>query len=488
MKQSFSTLLFSMILLAIHAQNVPKPNIIYIYADDLGYGELGSYGQSKIKTPELDRMAAEGIRFTQHYSGSPVCAPARCILLTGMHAGHSAVRANYELGTFADSAERGQFPLPASTQTLGTMLKQQGYHTALIGKWGLGMHNTEGDPLKHGFDSYYGYLDQKQAHNYYPSHLWDNGRWDTLRQPWIQIHKRLDAATATDEDFAQFKGVDYAPEKMTEKALAFLQKKHRDPFFLYLAYTLPHASLQAPDENISQYIGQFPDTPYYGQNGYASTRYPLSTYAAMISFLDTQVGIILKKLKDLGIDENTIVMFSSDNGASFEGGSNPAFFNSVGGLRGLKRDLYEGGIRVPFIARWPGKIKTGSISNHISAQYDVMPTLAELTGYTLTQTDGISFLPELSGKPYMQKKHDYLYFEFSEKSGQIAIRMGKWKGVKSDLKKNPAAPWELYNLETDPAEENDIAIHHPDILHQLNKIFSEARKPSTVAKWEFLSP
>ena len=464
------------------------PNIIYIYADDMGYGELGCYGQQKIKTPNLDRLAREGMRFTQHYTSTPVCAPARAMLMTGKHGGHSAIRGNFELGGFKDDEERGQKPLPAAEFTVAEMLKQKGYATALTGKWGLGMGNTEGSPNKQGFDYYYGYLDQKQAHNQYPSHLWENDQWDTLAQSWFDVHKKLDPATATDKDFEFYKGKEYAPAKMTEKALSFIQKSKGGPFFLYMPYTIPHVSLQAPEEYIQKYVGQFDEKPYYGEKSYASTKYPLSTYAAMITYLDDQVGIIMKKIKDLGLDENTIIMFSSDNGATFNGGVNAAFFNSVAGLRGLKMDLYEGGIREPFIARWPGKIKAGSVTDHISVQFDLMATLAELTHQKLQKTDGISFLPTLLGQKNKQQQHPYLYFEYPEKGGQLAIRKADWKGVKVDLRKNPGNPWQLFNLKTDPNETTDVAAQHPDILKAFDEIAKKEHEESPVTAWQFLAP
>ncbi|HPG12804.1 MAG TPA: sulfatase-like hydrolase/transferase, partial [Chitinophagaceae bacterium] len=296
MKYRLSILLLFFILQLQAQQQEAKPNIVYIYADDLGYGELGCYGQQKIRTPHLDQMAAEGMRFTQHYAGAPVCAPSRSMLMTGKHSGHTYIRGNHELGGFPDSAERGQLPLRNEEITIAELVKQKGYHTALMGKWGMGMNATEGSPNQQGFDYYYGYLDQKQAHNYYPTHLWENEKWDSLHQPFINVHKKLDPATATDADFEYYKGKVYAPTKMTEKALAFLDANKNDPFFLYLPYTIPHVSLQVPEEWIKQYIGMFDEKPYYGQQGYASTRYPLSTYAAMITFLDAQVGIIMDKI------------------------------------------------------------------------------------------------------------------------------------------------------------------------------------------------
>lgn len=466
-----------------------KPNVIYIYADDLGYGELGCYGQRKIKTPHLDRMAREGMRFTQHYTGAPVCAPARAMLMTGRHGGHSYIRGNYELGGFPDALEGGQMPLPEGTFTVPKMLKNAGYATGLVGKWGLGMPNTTGDPLRQGMDYYYGYLDQKQAHNFYPTHLWENGQWDKLNNPVIDVHRPLDSAKATDEDFAYYRGRDYAPAKMTQKALTFIERHRQRPFFLYLAYTLPHVSLQAPEDYVNQYVGQFDEKPYFGQQRYASTKHPLATYAAMITYLDAQVGLVLEKIKDLGLDENTVVMFSSDNGATFTGGTNAAFFNSVGGLRGLKMDVYEGGIRVPFLARWPGVIPAGKSSEHISAQYDLLATLAELTNQTIpVDTDGISFLPELQGRSAMQKRHEYLFFEYPEKDGQVAIRMGDWKGVRTGVRKDPNAAWQLFNLRTDRNETVDVAVQHPEVIRRFEAIQKKEHQHPHIKEWEFIDP
>jgi arylsulfatase A len=465
-----------------------KPNVIYIYADDMGYGELGSYGQQKIKTPNLDKIAKEGIKFTQHYTGAPVCAPARCILMTGKNSGHSYIRGNYELGGFEDENEGGQMPLPEGTFTIAKLMKQAGYVTGAIGKWGLGMNNTTGDPNKQGFDYFYGYLCQKQAHNFYPTHLWENGKRDSLKNPYIQVHKPL-AKDAPDNAFDYFKGKDYSVTKMAEKTFEFIKENRKKPFFLYLPYTGPHVSLQAPDEAVREYIGQFNEQPYRGEKGYASTLYPKSTYAAMITYMDKQVGEIMKLLKELGLDENTIVMFSSDNGATFDaGGADINFFNSVAGLRGRKQDLYEGGIREPFIARWPGKIKQGMVTNHISAQFDLMATLSEMTGVKAWDNDGISFLPTLLGNDNKQKKHEYLYFEFPEKGGQVAVRLGNWKGVKSNMKKNKNASWEIYNLLTDEKETTDVASQHPELAKRFEEIMKKEHQPSHIRDWELIDP
>ena len=483
-------LFFALMAVSSLALGQQKPNVIYIYADDLGYGELGVYGQTKIKTPFLDAMAKEGIRFTQHYTSAPVCAPARCMLMTGVHAGHSYIRGNYELGGFADNKEGGQMPLPENTFTIAKLMKNAGYQTALVGKWGLGMSNSTGNPNQQGFDYAYGFLDQKQAHNLYPTHLWENGKWDTLRNSYQLVHEYQNKKLAIDSiDFEKFKGKDYAATKMMEKALGFIEKNKAKPFFLYLPLPLPHLSLQAPEEEIKAYQGKFEETIYTGQKGgYVPTKYPRATYAAMISYLDKQVGRVIATLKKLQIDENTLVIFSSDNGATFDvGGVDTEFFNSVGGLRGRKQDLYEGGIREPMIARWPAKIKAGRLSNHPSAQFDVMATLGELTGQKIpVHTDGISFLPTLLGQK--QKTHPFLYFEFPEKSGQVAVRIGNFKGVKSQLKKNKQAPWELFDLANDPSESHDIAKNHPEILKQMDEIVKNQHRPSHIKEWEFIDP
>ncbi|WP_316820989.1 arylsulfatase [Pedobacter gandavensis] len=463
-----------------------KPNVIYIYADDLGYAEIGAYGQQKIKTPHLDQLAKEGMTFTEHYTGTPVCAPARAMLMTGKHGGHAYIRGNFELGGFADSEERGQMPLKEGTFTVGHLMQQAGYKTALVGKWGLGMNGTSGSPLKQGFDYYYGLLDQKQAHNFYPTHLWENDQLDSLDNPYVYVHQPLDPKKAKKEDFDRFKGKVYAPEKMTEKALSFIDQHKEKPFFLYLPYPLPHVSLQVPDAYLKPYLGKFEEQPYYGQQGYAPNQYPFSTYAAMITFLDAQVGIILQKIKDLGLDEDTIIMFSSDNGTTFNGGVDARYFNSVAGLRGLKTDVYEGGIREPFIARWPGKIKAGSRSKLISAQYDLLATLGELSGQKVENTDGLSFLPTLTGKPRQQQKHAYLYFEFPEKGGQLAIRMGDWKGVRTNVRKDPNSPWQVYHLKTDRNETKDLAASQPELVAKFKDIAKKEHQDSHVKDWNFL--
>jgi len=488
MKHLFLTKLFVIFSsLVTIAQQADKPNVIYIYADDLGYGDIGAYGQQKIKTPNLDRIAKEGIRFTQHYTSAPVCAPARCMLLTGRHGGHSYIRGNYELGGFADSLEGGQMPLPEGTFTIGHLMQQAGYKTAAIGKWGLGMHTSTGDPNKQGFEYFYGYLDQKQAHNYYPTHLWENGKWEKLNNPVIDVHPAK-AEIPKNPNYASFIGKDYALTKMGDKAVAFINENKKKPFFLYLPFVAPHVSLQVPAEAVKEYVGKFKEDPYLAQQGYMPVQYPLSTYAAMITYMDKQVGRVLDQLKLFGLEENTIVMFSSDNGAAFNGGVQAKYFNSVGPLRGLKMDVYEGGIREPFIARWLGKIPAGKVTDLISAQYDIMATLADIIGVTPPANDGISMLPTMLGKDQLQKKHEYLYFEYPEKGGQIAIRMGNWKGVKTNVRQKANSPWQLYDLSTDIGEQKDVSAQHLDIIKQFTSIAEKEHRCSHIKEWEFIDP
>jgi len=463
-----------------------RPNIIYILADDLGYNELGSYGQEKIRTPHLDRLAGEGMKFTQHYSGSTVCAPSRCVLLTGRHTGNSLVRDNYELGDFTDGNEGGQLPLPLGTFTLATMLKDQGYKTAAIGKWGLGGPGSTGVPNKQGFDHFYGYLCQKQAHNYYPTHLWRNQEWDTLRNEYFNPHQKLDGDANDPSSYESYKAQDYTMDLMAEEALGFLRENYEDPFFLYLPFPVPHLALQVPDETIAELGYSFPETPYRGDKSYLPHQTPRAAYAAMITNMDRQIGRILTLLEDLGVDDNTLVIFSSDNGTTFDvGGVDREFFGSLRPLRGYKTTLYEGGIRVPMIAKWPGKIAPGSNTDHISAFWDVVPTVAEITGGTYPESvDGISFLPTLLGQSD-QKSHDYLYWEFHGRwDGAQAVRMGNWKAVRLGGHDDPEAPMELYDLTTDIGEQMDVAESNPEVVEKV-RMYMDSRTPSEIEKWNF---
>lgn len=441
----------------------PKPNIIFILADDLGYAELGCYGQTKIKTPNIDRLAAEGIRFTQHYSGSPVCAPSRCVLLTGKHTGHAHVRANRGM-TQGRPPRRveGQLPIPRDTVTLAKILKQEGYATAAIGKWGLGGPDSEGHPNKQGFDHWFGYLCQTHAHSYYPEYLWRNSE------------KVILEGNVTD----QAKGKQYSHDLISLEALQFIEKSNAQPFFLYLAYTIPHAALQVPDDSLAEYAGQFPETPYDGKKGYLPHPIPRAAYAAMVSRLDRDVGRIMNLLKQRGIDQETVVFFSSDNGPTFNGGTDSKFFHSAGPFRGLKTELYEGGIRVPFIVRWPGHIKPSMETDRVSSFCDVLPTLAEIGGAEPpNDIDGISVLPTLLGKRG-QKKHRYLFWEYHERGVSQAVRMGNWKAIRHQILSRADGPIELYDLTKDIAERNDVAARYPKMTTRMAKIMEEAHTPS----------
>lgn len=450
-------------------QNIDKekqPNIIYILADDLGYGDLSCYGQEKFKTPNIDKLASQGMLFSQHYSGSTVCAPSRSALLTGMHTGHTVVRGNKEI------QPEGQYPISDDTYTLAEAMKKSGYVTGAFGKWGLGFPGSEGDPINQGFDEFYGYNCQRLGHHYYPDHLWSN-------KDSIVLEGNLGLLKEA-----------YAPSLIHDKTLQFIEQNKSKPFFLYVASIIPHAELAAPEALIKKYRNKFlPEKVYkgvddgsdYRKGPYGSQNESHAAFAAMVDLLDQQVGEIMSKVEELGIAENTIIIFTSDNGPHEEGGADPDYFDSNGLLKGKKRDLYEGGIRVPMIAKWQGKIEAGSKTDHISAFWDVFPTLSDVTGVEIPKNiDGISFLPELLGNNSEQKKHDYLYWEFHEKGGRQAIRMGDWKAVKYNVLKTPNKPMELYNLANDLGEENNVTMQFPEVVKQIEALFQEARTPSDV--------
>ncbi len=414
-----------------------QPNILFILADDLGYGDLGCYGQKVMRTPNIDRLAAEGMRFTQFYAGSTVCAPSRCALMTGLHTGHCHVRGN------------ARVPLRPEDRTVAELLKKAGYATGIVGKWGLGEPGTTGIPNRKGFDEWFGYLNQQHAHNYFPDYLWKN-------------EERY--AIAANQDGR--KG-EYSQDLFTREAQSFLTRHRSHPFFLYLAYTIPHANNELKNEGM-----EVPnDAPYSNQPWPQQEK----NFAAMVNRLDTDVGKAMGLLKKLKLDRNTLVLFSSDNGPHREGGQDPAFFHSSGPLRGIKRDLYEGGIRVPMIARWPGKIKAGSTSDHVGSFWDFLPTAAEIVGVEpLPETDGISFLPALLGKP--QRTHEYLYWEFHERGFSQAVRTGDWKAVRAGSAKNAI---ELYDLRNDLGERNDVAAQHTAVVAKIEEILRTAHVDSS---------
>ncbi|MFC1634735.1 arylsulfatase [Planctomycetota bacterium] len=433
-----------------------KPNIIYILADDLGYGDLGCFGQERIKTPNLDRMAAEGMRLTQHYAGSTVCAPSRCCLMTGKHTGHCTVRGNVDV------------LIKPGEVTVAKILKQAGYSTACIGKWGIGHPPPPEDPHNNGFDFFFGYLSMWHAHNFYPDFLWKNGKKVSLKNVVRHPEKHYKENQENLVGLASEK-VDYSHDLFSDAALEFIEQQN-EPFFLYLPYTIPHANNEA-----NQFGEHGMEVPDYGMYKDKDWPEPEKGKAAMISRLDRDIGRIFAKLKALGIDEHTLVIFSSDNGPHKEGGVKPDFFDSNGPLKGIKRDLYEGGIRVPTIARWPGRIQAGSRSEHISAFWDILPTFAELAGAPVPKgIDGISMVPALTGKS--QKQHEFLYWEFHEGSSKQAVRIGDWKAVRL----TPSRPIELYNLKSDIGERNDITDKHPDIVARAREIFDKVRTDADI--------
>lgn len=444
-------------------QHKKDPNIIFILADDLGYADLSCMGQTKFSTPNIDSLAAQGVMFTQHYSGSSVSAPSRSCLITGQHTGHTVIRGNKELPV------EGQYPLPADTYTIFKMLKDNGYKTSVFGKWGLGAPGTEGAPENQSVDEFFGYNCQRLAHSYYPYHLWHNSGKIVL-----------DGNAGKDEN-------DYAPFLIHDKALDFIRDNRDTTFFMWYTSVIPHAELKVPEEELMPFVGRpileeeksyhgCDDGEYYKNGGYGSQQYTHAAFSAMVSVLDRQVGEICALIDSLGIADNTIIIFTSDNGPHVEGGADPDFFDSNGELRGYKRDLYEGGIRVPFIVKWDNVIKENTKSNHVSAFWDFMPTMADVIGADVPDNiDGISYLPSLNGHGE-QKEHDYLYWEFHENNGRQAVRKGDWKAVKYDVHNNGSI--ELYNLKIDVSEKFNLADAYPQKVAELDSLMKVSRTES----------
>ncbi|QDT08945.1 arylsulfatase [Planctomycetes bacterium K23_9] len=456
MLRSIALLTLTAFVLAGQA-DAAQPNIVYILLDDAGYGDLSCYGQQKFKTPNIDRIAAEGMKFTDHYSGSTVCAPTRCSLLTGLHTGHTFVRGNREV------KPEGQAAMPAEIITIPRLLRDAGYKTGAFGKWGLGSPGSTSDPVEH-FDEFYGYNCQREAHNYYPDHLWHNAE----RVP-------MDGKT-------------YSATLIHEQAIGFIRDNKDGPFFAFLPTPIPHAAMHAPEEFNQPFrkkFAQFEDT--IGKYSGPEVKNPIAAFAGMMTLVDQQVGEVLDVLEELGIADNTLVMLTSDNGPHKEGGHDPVFFDSNGPLQGFKRDLYEGGIRAPLLARWPGTIKPGTVSDHVSAHWDMLPTFCALAGVKVpAKTDGISMVPTLMSDPQNQPAHQYLYWEFYERGGKRAVRFGDWKAVQLNLNKDPNAPIQLYHLPSDVAESNDVAAKHPKLVEKAKSFFKDAHVPSQF--WKFGRP
>lgn len=483
-----------------HRPESVRPNIIIIIADDLGYGDTGPYGQTKIETPGIDRLASEGLRFTHHYAGSPVCAPSRCVLLTGLHSGHSQVRGNDEWSErgdvwnyramIADPSLEGQRPLADSTVTIASVLKKNGYITGAVGKWGLGAPYTGGSPENQGFDFFYGYNCQRMAHTYYPTHLWRNGTREWLKNDTLAPHTAFDpgADPADPASYDKFTLTDYSPDLMFREITGFIDSCGENPFFLYWATPIPHLALQAPAGWVNRYHEKFGDEkPYTGSEGYFPVRYPHATYAAMISYLDEQITQLINHLKERGLYENTVIFFTSDNGPAWSAGTDPEWFESASPFRGSegygKGSLNEGGIRVPLIAFWPGTVKPGTVTDHVSAFQDFMPTICSIAGVEIpAETDGLSFLPVMTGKK--QEKHEYLYWEFPEYGGQQAVITGKYKALRKGMH-NGNTVFKLYDLENDVQETTDISADHPEIMSKVQEIARKEHHTSKNQRWRF---
>jgi len=459
------TILFSLSICASvvnifshEATEKKSPNVIYIMADDLGIGDLGCYGQQFIKTPGIDKLAANGVRFAQHYAGCTVSAPSRCSLITGKHTGHAFIRGNK--GVVNDEGDRFDYPLANDEITVGEIMKNKNYTTACIGKWGLGGPNTEGHPNNQGFDYFFGYLGQANAHRYYPQFLFENNTK-------INLDKKV-----------------YSHDLIMEKALHFIDENADKPFFLYLTPTIPHADLIVPNNELFDYDGMFLEKPFPG-GGYTAQPKPKATFAAMVSRLDRDVQRVMDLLEEKGIMENTIVIFTSDNGTHREGGHDPFEFNSNGSFRGNKRDMYDGGIRTPFIVHWPDKIKKGTVSYHVSAFWDFLPTLCELTSQQVPiGIDGISYLSELT-KEREQFRHEFLYWEFHEQGGKQAVLKDNWKLIKLQVDKPEKTKYELYNLTNDPSEQLDAALQFPEKVKELDLLIQAAHIPSVLYPFEY---
>jgi arylsulfatase A len=435
-----------------------KPNVVFIFADDLGWRDLGCYGQTKIRTPSIDRIAAEGVKLTRAYSGNAVCAPSRCCLMTGKHPGHAYIRDNRQWKPMQKWS--GQVPLPEDAVTLPKLFKQNGYATGAMGKWGLGSHENSGDPKKQGIDTFFGYECQAHAHNHYPAYIYRNGEK-------VPLDGNDDKPT----------GKQFTQDLFEAEALKFIRDHQKDPFFLYLPFIIPHVAIQVPEDSLAEYKGKFDDKPYTGK-AYLHHDHPRAGLAAMITRMDRSVGRILDLLKELKLDDNTIVVFSSDNGpVGLFGGSDNPFFESKGSLRGWKGSLYEGGIRAPFLMKWPGKIRPGTESDVLTANWDVLPTLCAAAGITPPKAiDGINILPALVGLGNVAPR-EYLYWEFPSYTGQQAVRLGNWKGTRQNLKAK-LSDIELYDLEKDPNETTNVAAAHPDVVKRIADVMAKEHEPS----------
>ena len=491
----FLLIFFSLFLVCCSNPNKELPNVIYILADDLGYGDVGFNGQRLIETPNIDYLASKGMIFSNHYSGAGVCAPTRAVFVTGIHTGKNHIRNNSEWAErgdvwsfkamLDDPSLEGQRPLADTTRTVAHIFKSQGYKTGMVGKWGLGAPNTNSIPNKMGFDFFYGYNCQRQAHTYYPTHLWKNQEREYLNNYIVDKKQALKEGLdpLDPNSYVDYYQNDYAPTLMLKEALNFIEKNKHDNFFLYYASVIPHLPLQAPKKWVDYYVEKFGDEkPYYPAYAYYPNRYPKATYAAMISYLDEIVGSLTQKLKEINQFENTIIMFTSDNGVTHLDQVDSGFFNSSAmfsdNVDMVKGSLFEGGIRVPSFVTWPRKIKEGSFSNHISSTQDFYATILDLFKIKKpNHITGLSFLPTLLGKK--QNKHEYLYWETNSRQGQQAVRMDKWKAIRRNIATGNKEI-ELFDLTLDSKEKNDVSKSNLDVISQIEIIFKEARTTPTL--------
>ena len=483
--------MFTLALIAVLAATEaagPPPNIVLVLADDLGYGEMGCFGQDIIPTPSIDALAKEGVMLTAHWCGSPVCAPSRCVLLTGKHPGHAVVRGNWENAAWGNDQPEGNYPLPLAEVTMGEVLKDAGYATSFVGKWGNGGPGTQGHPNRQGFDHFYGYLCQRVAHNYYPTHLWRNDERDMLpgNEFFFKAHQKVKAPLATEQEYwDRFTRGTWACDAMIDEADDWMraQISAQRPFLLVYASPVPHLALQVPPERLEQFDGM-DEAHYLGNKGYLPHPRPRAAYAAMINSFDAEIGRLMATLEETGVADNTIVVITSDNGPSWVGGVDMKYFNSQGGLRGRKAQIWEGGIRVPTVVRWPGVVEPRSSSDVPSGFEDWLPTFAAAAGGTRPQAvDGIDLRSVLAGGKAPLRS---LYREFAP-TGSQAVRMGKWKAVRKGLKRGDLTV-ELYDMDTDSAESQDVAAEHPEVVLLMERIMAQEHVPSSVFPLATIDP
>jgi len=470
------------------AADAPSPplNIVLLVADDLGWGEVGCYGQKKIPTPHIDQLAREGMRFTQFYSGAPVCAPSRCVLMTGKHLGHAEVRSNLPASKVFPEFDEGQYPLSAEAVTFAQIFQKGGYATGAFGKWGLGPVESTGDPNRKGFDLFYGYNSQSVAHSYYPEHLWRNREKVTINSPGISGHQQKREGDIRAEDY---QGQHYGPDLMVAEAEKFLANEHDRPFFLFMPFIEPHVALHPPLERLNQFPREWDPDVYRGEGGYLPHPRPHAAYAALISELDSYVGRIMDKLKEYNLADRTLVIFTSDNGTThrspkaakfFVGGSDAEFFNSTAGLKGYKGSVYEGGIRIPFIARLPGRIAAGAVNDTPGYFADLFKTLCAAARLTPPSgLDGENLWPLLTGKEELNREHPMVWV-FPEYKGQVAVRFKEWKALRRDLKTRKPGDWEVYNIPKDPGEEQNLSREHPEIIARAEAVLRQEMSPNSV--------